>query len=226
MNLKQAFQTQAAIRSAIIKLKFYLQDVPNVTRDKRSELHKYSSLNMSINNGNNFEDEIIDKDMRKYKDQYDGEKIIVLMDKLISAHSKMAEGISKAKLKVDINIEPGVTVCYDAAITMVNDYRKILNDYERISSHKAEELSIRESKEVFVSTEVGSKNMQYEVIVSTIPDDEIISKFKEKFRNISELADNISEAIEAAAYTTTIEEEYIPNFNIKTLDILEEIKVK
>lgn len=225
MNLKQAFQTQAAIRSAITELKVYLQDVCNIARDKRTETHKYSDLNMSIGNGNNFEDEIIEKDVKKYNDKYDGEKIIALMDKLITAHAKMAEGISKAKFEANINIEPGVTVCYDAAITLVNDYRKILNDYKRISTHKADEMSTKGCKEVFVSAEVGSKNMVYEIIVSTIPDNEIVTKFKDKTAYLSELVDRISEAIEAAAYTTTIEEEYIPDFNIKTLNVLDEITI-
>lgn len=226
MNLKQAFQTQAAIRTAILELKLYLQDTSNVVKEKTIYTHKYSDLNMSIGNENIFKDEVVDKDTRKYKDQYDGEKMIAIMDDLIFAHSKMAEGISRAKLKANITIEPGVTVCYDAAITMVNDYRKILEDYKHIGNHKASEVSTRGYKEVFVSTETGSKNMNYEIIMSTIPDEEIVAKFKDKTTHLSQLADEISEAIEAAAYTVTIEDEYIPDFNIKTLDILEEIKVK
>ena len=224
MNLKQAFQIQSAIRTAILGCKTYAQSAANVAKDKMTETHKYSDLNMSISNGN-FQDEVIEKDMRKYQDEYDGEKIIDLVDKLIEAHSKLAEGISRAKLETNIVIAPGVTVCYDAAITMVNDYRKILDDYKRVANHKAVETSSRGYKEVFISPEVGSKNMVYEIVTSIVPDNEIVAKFKDKSAYLSELVDNISEAIEAAAYTTTIEEEYIPDFNIKTLNVLDEITI-
>lgn len=67
--------------------------------------------------------------------------------------------------------------------------------------------------------------MVYEIVTSIVPDNEIVAKFKDKSAYLSELVDNISEAIEAAAYTTTIEEEYIPDFNIKTLNVLDEITI-
>lgn len=225
MNLKQAFQAQAAIRSAILECKVYLQDVTNVAKDKKIETHKYSDLNMSIGNENNFQDEIINKDLRKYEDKYDGEKIIALVDELIEAHYELSAGIAQAKANARINILPEVTVCYDAAITMVNDYRKILDDYKRIANHKGIETSAKGYKEVFVSSEVGSKNMSYEIVTTIIPDDDIVVKFKDKLVYLSELVDNVSEAIEAATYTVTIEDIYVPKFNVKNLNVLDKIKI-
>lgn len=216
MNLKKAFQFQKAIDS--LQYNIVNEALEKEKFQKVVENHKRSELNYYFNYAvNNYKDEQKVKKSKNLKN-YEFRKLMELYNFLTECRVKLAGAISHTKDQIRIG-EEGLT--YDAAVVKSNDFRYVLSYYETLSNMEEVES---ESKE-YITFNNGTEKLQasYTVVTTTKPDKEVVELARQEYFRIKELTNDLSDAIEAAAITSRIDDKAIPGFPVTAdLDYLYE----
>ena len=207
MNLKKAFQYQRLIRS------IQLEIVNNAMEDEKFEVveenHKRSELNFYFNDVNKtYSDEL---KVRKSKNVrgYDFARLLKVYEYLADCRVKLAQGISKVKDEMHIGAEG---LSYDAAVLKASDLRDLVVQCEALGRKVEEEYNNTASLNFTQGTEKVQAN--YTITVTHRPDKDVVAKARAAYEKLKEEANDLSDAIEAAALTSRIPKEAEPAFPV------------
>lgn len=207
MNLKKAFQYQKLIRS------IQLEIVNNAMEDEKFEVveenHKRSELNFYFNDVNKtYSDEL---KVRKSKNVrgYDFARLLKVYEYLADCRVKLAQGISKVKDEMHIGAEG---LSYDAAVLKASDLRDIVVQCEALGRKVEEEYNNTASLNFTQGTE--KVQATYTITVTHRPDKDVVAKARAAYEKLKEEANDLSDAIEAAALTSRIPKEAEPAFPV------------
>ena len=207
MNLKKAFQYQKLIRS------IQLEIVNNAMEDEKFEVveenHKRSELNFYFNDVNKtYSDEL---KVRKSKNVrgYDFARLLKVYEYLADCRVKLAQGISKVKDEMHIGAEG---LSYDAAVLKASDLRDLVVQCEALGRKVEEEYNNTASLNFTQGTEKVQAN--YTITVTHRPDKDVVAKARAAYEKLKEEANDLSDAIEAAALTSRIPKEAEPAFPV------------
>ena len=207
MNLKKAFQYQKLIRS------IQLEIVNNAMEDEKFEVveenHKRSELNFYFNDVNKtYSDEL---KVRKSKNVrgYDFARLLKVYEYLADCRVKLAQGISKVKDEMHIGAEG---LSYDAAVLKASDLRDLVVQCEALGRKVEEEYNNTAS----LNFTQGAEKVQatYTITVTHRPDKDVVAKARAAYEKLKEEANDLSDAIEAAALTSRIPKEAEPAFPV------------
>ena len=207
MNLKKAFQYQKLIRS------IQLEIVNNAMEDEKFEVveenHKRSELNFYFNDANKtYSDEL---KVRKSKNVrgYDFARLLKVYEYLADCRVKLAQGISKVKDEMHIGAEG---LSYDAAVLKASDLRDLVVQCEALGRKVEEEYNNTASLNFTQGTE--KVQATYTITVTHRPDKDVVAKSRAAYEKLKEEANDLSDAIEAAALTSRIPKEAEPAFPV------------
>ena len=207
MNLKKAFQYQRLIRT------IQLEIVNDAMEDEKFEVveenHKRSDLNFYFNDANKtYSDEL---KVRKSKNVrgYDFARLLKVYEYLADCRVKLAQGISKVKDEMHIGAEG---LSYDAAVLKVSDLRDLVVQCEALGRKVEEEYNNTASLNFTQGTEKVQAN--YTITVTHRPDKDVVAKARAAYEKLKEEANDLSDAIEAAALTSRIPKEAEPAFPV------------
>lgn len=207
MNLKKAFQYQKLIRS------IQLEIVNNAMEDGKFEVveenHKRSELNFYFNDVNKtYSDEL---KVRKSKNVrgYDFARLLKVYEYLADCRVKLAQGISKVKDEMHIGAEG---LSYDAAVLKASDLRDLVVQCEALGRKVEEEYNNTASLNFTQGTE--KVQATYTITVTHRPDKDVVAKARAAYEKLKEEANDLSDAIEAAALTSRIPKEAEPAFPV------------
>ena len=207
MNLKKAFQYQKLIRS------IQLEIVNNAMEDEKFEVveenHKRSELNFYFNDVNKtYSDEL---KVRKSKNVrgYDFARLLKVYEYLADCRVKLAQGISKVKDEMHIGAEG---LSYDAAVLKASDLRDLVVQCEALGRKVEEEYNNTASLNFTQGTE--KVQATYTITVTHRPDKDVVAKARADYEKLKEEANDLSDAIEAAALTSRIPKEAEPAFPV------------
>ena len=207
MNLKKAFQYQKLIRS------IQLEIVNNAMEDEKFEVveenHKRSELNFYFNDANKtYSDEL---KVRKSKNVrgYDFARLLKVYEYLADCRVKLAQGISKVKDEMHIGAEG---LSYDAAVLKASDLRDLVVQCEALGRNVEEEYNNTASLNFTQGTE--KVQATYTITVTHRPDKDVVAKARAAYEKLKEEANDLSDAIEAAALTSRIPKEAEPAFPV------------
>lgn len=207
MNLKKAFQYQKLIRS------IQLEIVNNAMEDEKFEVveenHKRSELNFYFNDVNKtYSDEL---KVRKSKNVrgYDFARLLKVYEYLADCRVKLAQGISKVKDEMHIGAEG---LSYDAAVLKASDLRDLVVQCEALGRKVEEEYNNTASLNFTQGTE--KVQATYTITVTHRPDKDVVAKARAAYEKLKEEANDLSDAIEAAALTSRIPKEAEPAFPV------------
>ena len=207
MNLKKAFQYQKLIRS------IQLEIVNDAMEDEKFEVveenHKRSELNFYFNDVNKtYSDEL---KVRKSKNVrgYDFARLLKVYEYLADCRVKLAQGISKVKDEMHIGAEG---LSYDAAVLKASDLRDLVVQCEALGRKVEEEYNNTAS----LNFTQGAEKVQatYTITVTHRPDKDVVAKARAAYEKLKEEANDLSDAIEAAALTSRIPKEAEPAFPV------------
>ena len=207
MNLKKAFQYQRLIRT------IQLEIVNDAMEDEKFEVveenHKRSDLNFYFNDANKtYSDEL---KVRKSKNVrgYDFARLLKVYEYLADCRVKLAQGISKVKDEMHIGAEG---LSYDAAVLKASDLRDLVVQCEALGRKVEEEYNNTAS----LNFTQGAEKVQatYTITVTHRPDKDVVAKARAAYEKLKEEANDLSDAIEAAALTSRIPKEAEPAFPV------------
>lgn len=210
MNLKKAFQFQAALK----KLE---SEVIGSLLDRRVYLKVTKTSKKSVLNGMNekytFVDEVKDLSDSQYG-KFQIDKAIKALELVTKWRSQLAQGIAKAKTTV--SLANGMD--YDGALIYAKDQRNCLESFRALAyPDKVEDyydallIGEKETQEYLtVPTEMGSANLSYTVVTTTTEDEAAQAMAREKLRELTKAVDELSDSIEEAAITTHLDKEFEP----------------
>lgn len=210
MNLKKAFQFQAALK----KLE---SEVIGSLLDRRVYLKVTKTSKKSVLNGMNekytFVDEVKDLSDSQYG-KFQIDKAIKALELVTKWRSQLAQGIAKAKTTV--SLANGMD--YDGALIYAKDQRNCLESFRALAyPDKVEDyydaplIGEKETQEYLtVPTEMGSANLSYTVVTTTTEDEAAQAMAREKLRELTKAVDELSDSIEEAAITTHLDKKFEP----------------
>ena len=207
MNLKKAFQYQRLIRT------IQLEIVNDAMEDEKFEVveenHKRSDLNFYFNDANKtYSDEL---KVRKSKNVrgYDFARLLKVYEYLADCRVKLAQGISKVKDEMHIGAEG---LSYDAAVLKASDLRDLVVQCEALGRKVEEEYNNTAS----LNFTQGAEKVRatYPITVTHRPDKDVVAKARAAYEKLKEEANDLSDAIEAAALTSRIPKEAEPAFPV------------
>ena len=207
MNLKKAFQYQRLIRCI-------QQEIVNDAMDDEKfevveENHKRSELNFYFNDANKtYSDEL---KVRKSKNVrgYDFARLLAVYEYLTSCRVKLATAISQVKDRMQIGAEG---LSYDAAVLKASDLRDLVVQCQALGRKVDEEYNNTASLNFTQGTE--KVLAAYTITVTHRPDMDVVTKARAAYEKLKEEANDLSDAIEAAALTSRIPKEAEPAFPV------------
>ena len=207
MNLKKAFQYQRLIRT--IQLEIVNEAMDDEKFEVVEENHKRSELNFYFNDVNKtYSDEL---KVRKSKNVrgYDFARLLKVYEYLADCRVKLAQGISKVKDEMHIGAEG---LSYDAAVLKASDLRDLVVQCEALGRKVEEEYNNTAS----LNFTQGAEKVQatYTITVTHRPDKDVVAKARAAYEKLKEEANDLSDAIEAAALTSRIPKEAEPAFPV------------
>lgn len=230
MNLKKAFRYQNLITALLTSAneKYFDASFYKTT----SVISKKSELNNIALNGN-YEDE--EKNVRgdgnkRYnpfssgitpKKIYDFNISREVCLFLASQKAELTDAIAKAKSKIKIPIpDEDMVLGYDAAIAISKSYRQYVSTLTAINKDLTDtETESSSSQKVIVSTELPPTDGIYSVVTKVTVDEGIEEAVTSDIEKTKELAEYISNEIEAAALSTTVKFET----NLKLTDTIDSL---
>lgn len=207
MNLKKAFQYQRLIRNIQLEIVSDAMDYENF--ETVEENHKRSELNFYFNDANKtYADEIR---IRKSKNvrNYDFGRLLDVYKYLAGCRVKLAEAIAEVKGKALIG-DAGLS--YDAAVLKAGDLRNLVAQCEALARRVEEEHDNIASLNFTQGTEKVQAN--YTITVTHRPDKAVVAKARAAYEKLKEEANDLSDAVEAAALTSKIPKEAEPAFPV------------
>ena len=207
MNLKKAFQYQRLIRT--IQLEIVNEAMDDEKFEVVEENHKRSELNFYFNDANKtYSDEL---KVRKSKNVrgYDFARLLKVYEYLADCRVKLAQGISKVKDEMHIGAEG---LSYDAAVLKASDLRDLVVQCEALGRKVEEEYNNTASLNFTQGTE--KVQATYTITVTHRPDKDVVAKARAAYEKLKEEANDLSDAIEAAALTSRIPKEAEPAFPV------------
>ena len=207
MNLKKAFQYQRLIR--IIQFDIVSDAMDDEKFEVVEENHKRSELNFYFNDANKtYCDQL---KLRKSKNVrgYDFARLLKTYEYLTGCRVKLAQAISQVKDRMHIGPEG---LSYDAALLKAGDLRELVKQCEYLG-RKVEEESNNTASLNFTQ---GTEKVQatYTITVTHRPDKDVVAKARAAYEKLKEEANDLSDAIEAAALTSQIPKEAEPDFPV------------
>lgn len=219
MNLKKAFQYQkqiSKIMTEIIGDEFETSHSPLNCNTAAAnpykflavkEVYKRSELNFLFpEEQQNYQDEV--KELKSYNTKgYELPKLIAVYAYLADCRRRLAQAIAEAKLSLKIGAQG---YSYDAAVIYANDLRKTLKLYgyiaNMVESERDEEQSLTFSR--------NSEKLQASYTLTRVktPLPRVVEAAKAEYNRILELTSDLSDAIEAAALTSRLDDKAVPAF--------------
>ena len=170
---------------------------------KRSELNYLFPTEQQI-----YKDEV--KVLKSYNTKgYALPKLIAVYNYLADCRRLLAEAIAKTKLSLKIGAN---AYSYDAAVIYANDLRKTLTLYDCIANmgetekDEVQKLAFSRNNEKLIA--------EYTVTHVKTPILEAVQSAKTEYDRLLELTSELSDAIEAAALTSRIDNKAVPAFPV------------
>lgn len=222
MNLKKAFQYQKQIGKLmtdivgddleIIKTPVNTKTTAAANPNKflvNKEVYKRSELNYLFPTEQQiYKDEV--KVLKSYNTKgYALPKLIAVYNYLADCRRLLAEAIAKTKLSLKIGAN---AYSYDAAVIYANDLRKTLTLYDCIANmgetekDEVQKLAFSRNNEKLIA--------EYTVTNVKTPILEAVQAAKTEYDRLLELTSELSDAIEAAALTSRIDNKAVPAFPV------------
>lgn len=225
MNLKKAFQYQKQISKIMIDIiGDEFEPFHSPEKDKTAaanpykflavkEVHKRSELNFLFpEEQQNYQDEV--KELRSYNTKgYELPKLIAIYAYLADCRRRLAQAIAEAKLALKIGAQG---YSYDAAVIYANDLRKTLKLYGYIANLGESECDEEQSLTFIRNSE--KLQASYTLTRVKTPLTGVVEAAKKEYNRLLELTSDLSDAIEAAALTSRIDDKAVPAFPL-TVDL-------